>query len=408
MKKLLVNIWARIFQAVMWVACFLLPFRQPKVIKGADSIKKIPDILKEKGYKKALVVTDGMLWQIGLVKPLLEAFDKAKFPYEVYHDVVANPTITNCNEGYEVYAKGGCDCLVAVGGGSSMDACKGVGVRVAHPDKQIRDLKGLFIRGLLAVHKKIPFMIAVPTTAGTGSETTVAAVIVDKEFDDKYAINDPLLIPKMAILDPKLLVGLPKGVSSTTGMDALTHAVEAYIGHSNTRQTKKYGYEAVVAIFKYLEKSVAEPTNLEYREAMLEASYKAGVAFTRAYVGTVHSVAHSLGGKYNVAHGLANAVILPMMLREYGKNAEHKLAKLAKAVGIEGGCDHCLAEGFIEAIDKMNANMGITNSFGQLIKDEDIDFLAKHAYHETMPLYPVPRILSVEELKAFYKKLQIK
>jgi len=248
-------------------------------------------------------------------------------------------------------------------------------------------------------------MVAVPTTAGTGSETTVAAVIVDSDKGDKYAINDPMLIPRVAVLDPTLLVGLPKHISSSTGMDALTHAVEAFIGHSNTKKTYRYGIEATQMIFNYLEKSVEEPKNLEYREQMIIASYKAGVAFTRAYVGTVHSLAHAIGGKYNVPHGLANAILLPKVLRAYGKSAEKKLAKLADSVGITGETVHEKAIKFIEQIEQMNKNMGVTNTFGHLIKEEDLDFLVKHAYKETVPVYPVPRILSLEEMKEIYREL---
>lgn len=395
------NAYARTYQGIMWLACHLFDFSEPKVINGENKLAEIPSILKENKKTSVLVVTDEGIWKIGLIKPLIDALEKEGFPYAVFHGVVANPTVDNVEEGLAIFKENKCDSIVAVGGGSAMDCAKTIAARVKKPNQPVNKMKGL-----MKIGKKPEFMIAVPTTAGTGSETTVAAVIVDKKNDDKYAINDPKLIPPIAVLDPTLLVGLPKHITSTTGMDALTHAVEAFIGHSNTKKTYKYGIEATQLIFKYLEKSVNEPTNLEYREQMQLASYKAGVAFTRAYVGTVHALAHALGGKYNVPHGLANAIILPKVLKAFGKKAEKKLAILADAVGISGKDNHEKSVLFIEEIEHMNERMGVTNSFGNLIKDEDLDFLVNHAYKEGVPLYPTPRILSKAELKAIYQELQ--
>lgn len=398
----LTNVYARTFQAGMYIASNFLDFSEPKVISGENKLGDIPSLLKNNNKTCVLVVTDEGIWKIGLIKPLLDALEEANFKYAIYHGVNANPTVDNVEEGLKIYLENNCDCLVAVGGGSAMDCCKTIAARVVKPKQPVNKMKGL-----LKIARKPAFMVAVPTTAGTGSETTVAAVIVDKAKGDKYAINDPKLIPPYAVLDPTLLVGLPKHISSTTGMDALTHAVEAFIGHANTKKTYKYGIEATQLIFKYLEKSVNEPTNLEYREHMQIASYKAGVAFTRAYVGTVHALAHALGGKYNVPHGLANAIILPKVLKAFGKKAVKKLAILADAVGIgEGNTPTIKASLFIEEIEKMNERMGITNSFGNLIQDEDLDFLVNHAYKEGVPLYPTPRILSKAELRAIYKELQ--
>lgn len=400
--NIFLNAYARTFQGIMWVACHFFDFSEPKVISGGNKLSSIPSLLKENGKTSALVVTDEGIWKIGLAKPLLNALENEKFPYATFHGVVANPTVDNVEEGLKIFLENKCDCLVAVGGGSAMDCCKAIAARASNPKKQVNQMKGL-----MKVGKKPVFMVAVPTTAGTGSETTVAAVIVDKQKDDKYAINDPKLIPPYAVLDPTLLVGLPKHITSTTGMDALTHAVEAFIGHSNTKKTYKYGIEATKLIFDYLEKSVNDPTNLEYREKMQIASYKAGVAFTRAYVGTVHATAHALGGKYNVPHGLANAIILPKVLKRFGKKAEKKLAILAEAVGIGENQSRAMkARLFIEEIEKMNERMGIKNTFGNLIQDSDIPFLVNHAYKEGVPLYPTPRILSKKELTELYKELQ--
>lgn len=400
--NIFLNAYARTFQGIMWVACHFFDFGEPKVISGGNKLAEIPQLLQSNKKTSVLVVTDEGIWKIGLAKPLIDALEKANFPYQVFHGVVANPTVDNVEEGLKIYNENKCDCLVAVGGGSAMDCCKAIAARAMNPKKPVNKMKGV-----MHVGHKPAFMVAVPTTAGTGSETTVAAVIVDKVNDDKYAINDPKLIPPYAVLDPTLLVGLPKHITSTTGMDALTHAVEAFIGHSNTRKTYKYGIDATKLIFQYLEKSVMEPQNLEYREQMQIASYKAGVAFTRAYVGSVHAVAHALGGKYNVPHGLANAIILPKILKRYGKKAYKKLAILADAVGIGADCtNEVKAKLFIEEIENMNKRMEVKNTFGNLIKDEDIPFLVNHAYKESVPLYPTPRILSKKELTEIFKELQ--
>ena len=210
-----------------------------------------------------------------------------------------------------------------------MDTAKGIGARVACPRKPISKMKGL-----LKVGRKLPLLIAVPTTAGTGSETTVAAVISNPVTHEKYPINDPKLVPDYAVLDPNLIIGLPNKITSTTGMDALTHAIEAYIGGSNTRKTKKSAKIAVKLIFENLEETYNNPTNKDARNNMLIASYHAGVAFTRAYVGYVHALAHTLGGFYGVPHGLANSILLPVVLEEFGSKAHKKLAELADLVSL--------------------------------------------------------------------------
>lgn len=387
--------FARIVHFGTWFATKFISFREPKVVSGEGKLLSIPTLLKENDKQNVLVVTDEGLWKLGIVNPLLEELKKANVKYEVYHSVVANPTVNNVNEGAALFAKQKCDSIVAIGGGSAMDAAKIIGVKSRSPKREVNSFKGMF-----KVHKKMPFMIAVPTTAGTGSEVTLAAVIVDKEKGDKYAVEDPKIIPAVAVLDPTLLVSLPKHITTTTGMDALTHAIEAYIGHENTRKTKRYAIDAIKLIFEYLEKSANEPTNLEYRVQMQIAAYKAGVAFTRAFVGTVHAIAHALGGKYNVPHGLANAIILPIILKEYGKSAHKKLAKIADLVNIgKGKNKHEKANLFIEEISKLNERLGITNTFGNLIKDEDIPFLVNHAYKEGAIIYPTPRILSKKELE---------
>jgi alcohol dehydrogenase class IV len=283
-----------------------------------------------------------------------------------------------------------------------MDCAKAAAARIVRPNKPLEKM-----RGTLKVMKKLPPFFAVPTTAGTGSETTVAAVVTNPKTHEKYAINDPVLRPKYAVLDPELTVGLPPHITSTTGLDALTHAVEAYIGKSNVKSTREYSEKATKLIFENLETAYNDGKNIEARKNMLEASFYAGMAFTRAYVGYVHAVAHNLGGLYGIPHGLANAVILPFMLEQFGDSVYGSLAKLADIVGISGNSDEEKAKGFISAIYGMNERMNIPKGFTQ-IKDEDIDTIVSRAMKEAHPLYPVPRIFDRAKLTEIVKALQIK
>jgi len=259
----------------------------------------------------------------------------------------------------------------------------------------------------LHVHKHMPFFIAIPTTAGTGSETTLAAVIVNEETHHKYAINDPHLIPNYAIFDPKLLINLPQKVTSTTGMDALTHAVEAYIGHSNTRKTKRCAKEAVKLIHEHLYESYVNGQSYEHRMGMQKAAFKAGVAFTRAYVGYVHAIAHSLGGKYNVPHGLANAIILPYVLDAFGKKAYRKLAELSDVISLceKSASNEVKAKAFISWIRKMNADMNIPDKFDIEYDEVAVNEMAANAIKEGNPLYPVPKEFNLEDFKKIYRQV---
>ena len=268
--------------------------------------------------------------------------------------------------------------IAATAFSSSADAAKAAAARLARPDKPLSQLAGL-----LKVRRRIPPLIAVPTTAGTGSETTIAAVVTGSDHH-KYAISDLCLIPRYAILDPVLTVGLPPHITAETGMDALTHAVEAYLSRFyNTKQTRLLAEHAVVAIFTHLERA--------YRAAMLQASFDAGAAFTRASVGNVHAIAHTLGGLYGVPHGLANAVLLPLVLEDYGKAAYPRLARLAALVGLKGESEESLAKAFIAEIRAMNTRMGIPDRFN-CIREEDIPLMATWAAQEANPVYPVPVI----------------
>lgn len=390
--------YCRVYQGAFRLMLPLLPYRQPKILQTDEDVVAV---LQEKGIEKVLLVTDKGIRGLGLTKSLEDMISKAGVGLFVYDETVPNPTTANVADALKVYFDNGCQGLVAFGGGSVMDCAKAVGARVARPKKSLKKMKGV-----LKVRKKIPTLIAVPTTAGTGSETTLAAVITDSETRHKYAINDFPLIPSYALLKPELTVGLPKHITSTTGMDALTHAVEAYIGRSTTKQTRACALSATKAIMDNLVDVYNDGKQIEKREILLKASYDAGLAFTRSYVGYVHAIAHSLGGKYNVAHGLANAIILPYVLKEYGKKIDKKLWKMGLYVGLfdESTGKEEGAKLFIEKIEEMNAQMNIPKKIAE-IKVEDISELAYTAAKEGNPLYPVPKLLDADQLEYIYYKI---
>ena len=399
--SLLFNAYCRAYQKVMYVGTMFLDWSRPELLKGAGAVKELPAAVKAKGISKVLVVTDKGLMSLKLLDGLFEALDKAGISYAVFDGVQPNPTIDNIEDAVEIYLGNACQGIIAFGGGSPMDCAKACGARIARPDKTIPQM-----RGLLKVMKKLPPLFAVPTTAGTGSETTLAAVVSNPVTHEKNAINDNHLIPKVAVLDPELTVGLPKHITSTTGMDALTHAVEAYIGKSNTPGTKKAAVKATKMIFDNIYTAYEDGKNIEARANMLEASFWAGVAFTRAYVGYVHAIAHNLGGHYGIPHGLANAVILPYVLDYYGSSAYKKLSQLADVAGLPtmGMNDEQKAKLFIATIREMNEKMGIPDKFDCIVED-DIPVIVERALKEGNPLYPVPKIMDKKDCEAVIRQL---
>ena len=384
----------------MRLASYFLGIKSPETISGEGSLTKASDILQQNELSNPLIVTDNGIHSLGLLNPLFETLNSRNIEYAYFHDVVANPTIKNVEDGLKIYKENKCDSIIVVGGGSAMDAAKMIGARVVRPRKSVEKMKGI-----LKVGKVVPFLIAVPTTAGTGSETTLAAVIVNQDTHHKYACNDPHLIPKIAILDPSLLVGLPPKITSTTGMDALTHAVEAYIGRSNTQKTKNSAIFAVKLIRNNLLESYKNGENLMHRQNMQRAAFLAGVAFTRAYVGYVHAIAHSLGGKYNVPHGLANAIILPYVLEAFGKKAHKKLAELSDELSLceIGSKKSEKANKFIAWIREMNKSMDIPEKFDIEYKEDDVKEMIEHAFKEGNPLYPVPKEFNRSEFEKIYR-----
>ncbi len=386
----------RVYQKVFKLAMNFMDWSEPQLLEGAGSILKLPEFIKSKGIDKVLVVTDKGLMGLNLLDPMFEKLTEVGIDYVVYDGVQPNPTIPNIEDCKDMYVKNGCKGIIAFGGGSPMDCAKAAAARVVKPNQTVRQM-----RGYLKVHKKLPPFFAVPTTAGTGSETTVAAVVSDPETHEKNAINDICLRPKFAVLDPALTIGLPPHITSTTGMDAMTHAVEAYIGKSNTKQTIEQAEKATKLIHANVEKAYNNGKDLEARANMLKGSYWAGCAFTRAYVGYVHAIAHNLGGLYGTPHGLANAVILPYVLDWYADAAYPQLAKLADLIGITTPDMSVEAKGkaFIAELRRMNAAMNIPDKF-DFIKEEDLPLLVKRALKEGNPGYPVPKIMDAKDCES--------
>lgn len=390
----------RAFQKIMKIAMFAFDWSEPELLEGPGAIKKLPDLIKSKGLSNVLIVTDKGLTGLHLLDSLYEKLDEVGIEYVVYDGTHPNPTIDNIEDALQLYLDNNCEGVIAFGGGSPMDCAKATAARVSNPKLSVKKM-----RGVLKLHHKLPPLYAVPTTAGTGSETTLAAVVTDPATHEKNAINDPRLRPKYAVLDPELTIGLPPKITSTTGMDALTHAVEAYIGKSNVKSTEEYAKTATKMIFDNIETAYNDGKNIDARNNMLKASYYAGMAFTRAYVGYVHAIAHNLGGFYGVPHGLANAVILPYVLEYYGETAHKRLADLAVVSGVKtDGTDAEKANAFIEAIKKLNADMNIPNKF-DFIKEEDIPTIVKRALKEGNPLYPVPKIMDEADCEAVIRRL---
>lgn len=378
--------FCRAFQCCFAVGARLLPWRRPRVYAGPGSLLRAADILRENGLRRPFVVASRRQCADKHFRALQEALDEQDILLSVFSSVEPNPSVETVEKIAAQYKFDRCDCFLVIGGGSPMDAAKAAAARLARPERSLSRLAGL-----LKVRRRVPPLIAVPTTAGTGSETTIAAVITGSDHH-KYAVSDLCLIPRYAILDPTLSAGLPPHITAETGMDALTHAVEAYLSRFyNTGMTRALAESAVVTIFAHLERAYRDGASLEDRAAMLQASFDAGAAFTRASVGNVHAIAHTLGGLYGTPHGLANAVLLPLVLEDYGAAAYSRLARLAGLVGLPGETKEARAKAFIAEIRAMNARMGIPDHF-DTIREEDIPLMSKWASQEANPVYPVPVI----------------
>ena len=382
---MLSTFFCRAFQCCFAVGARFLPWRTPEVFSGEGSLLRAADILRENGLRRPFVIASRRQCADEHFRALQEKLDEQDILLSIFSSVEPNPSVETVEKIAAQYKIDSCDCFLVIGGGSPMDAAKAAAARLARPEKTVPQLGGL-----LKVRRRVPPLIAVPTTAGTGSETTIAAVVTDGHH--KYAISDLCLIPRYAILDPALSTGLPPRITAETGMDALTHAVEAYLSRFyNTGMTRALAESAVVAIFAHLERAYRDGASLDDRAAMLQASFDAGAAFTRASVGNVHAIAHTLGGLYGVPHGLANAVLLPLVLEDYGAAAYPRLAHLAGLLGLKGDTEETRAKAFIAEIRAMNARMNVPDRF-DCIRDEDIPLMARWAAQEANPVYPVPVI----------------
>ncbi len=387
--------YCRLFQAAFRMALPVLPYREPEIINSCSEIGKV---LEKEKATSVLVVTDKGIVSSGLLKIVLDALNISKISCAVYDETLPNPTVINVEDALKLYHKNKCDAIIAIGGGSAMDCAKAVGVRVTYPKRTVNQLGGK-----LKAWRKLPTFIAIPTTAGTGSETTLAAMITDSETHHKYAIMSFPVIPHYAVLDATLTYSLPPHLTATTGMDALTHAVEAYIGRSTTKETRRLALDATKLVFENIYTAYSDGKNHTARENMLHSAYKAGIAFSKSYVGYIHALAHALGGLYGTPHGLANTVIMSYVLEAYGKSIHKKLHKLGSYAGICDENDSCEigARKFIDAIKQLNSDMGISNRI-EGIKKKDIFYLSKHAEKEANPLYPVPKLMTRKELESFY------
>ncbi len=392
----------RIVQIGLRLATYFLDWREPTLLTGAGSIKKLPGAIKKQKITGVLIVTDKVIEGLHLMDSLLQGLQEAGIKYYIFNEVQPNPSIENIEDARKLYIDNACGAFVAFGGGSPIDCAKVAAARISNPKKSVKKM-----RGILRVTHKLPPLFAVPTTAGTGSESTIAAVVKDMATHEKYAITDAKLRPRCAVLDPELTAGLPANITGATGMDALTHAVEAYIGKSNTKYTAECARKAVKIIFDNIEIVYTNGSNLQAREQMLIASNYAGLAFTRAYVGYVHAIAHTFGGIYNTPHGYANAVVLPYVLEYFGAKIHKQLAELADIAGVSktGQSEPEKAAVFIAAIKDLKCKLGIPEHLEE-IKDEDIPLIVKRALHEANPLYPVPKIMNKADCETVVKRIK--
>lgn len=391
----------KIFQFLLKWSTKLLTFRTPELFSGPGSSLQLCDhIATRTGVKNLLIVTDGMLVKLGLLNPMLQRLTELGVRYVVYDGVLPNPTIEQIETGLAMLKREGCTAILAIGGGSSIDAAKVIAARARNPHKIVH------MAGLMRVLFKPMPLYAVPTTAGTGSEVTIAAVVSDPSTTRKFAIMDPKLVPIGAALDGALMTGLPAHITAATGMDALTHAVEAYLSRNHTPMTDAEALDATRLIMQNLPTAVTDGGNIEARQNMAVASFKAGVAFTTAGVGYVHAIAHNFGAYYHMPHGLANAVVLPRVLDFSKPECTPRLAKLAEVSGLKAGgeSEAQLADAFIAHVRKLNADFGIPTQIEKL-KASDIPAITGKALSEAHWTYAVPRYMDNSECQAFISQM---
>lgn len=368
---------------------------------GKGAISEIPGALQARGYRKAFVCTDPDLLRFGVSQKVTALLDAAGFAYEVYSDIKANPTIENVQHGVKAFKAAEADCIVAIGGGSAMDTAKGVGIIVNNPE--FADVRSL--EGVAPTKKHAVFTIAVPTTAGTAAEVTINYVITDVEKKRKFVCVDTNDIPEIAVVDPDMMSTMPKGLTAATGMDALTHAIEGYTTKAAWEMTDMFHLKAIELISKHLRGAVANTP--EGREGMALAQYVAGMGFSNVGLGIVHSMAHGLGALYDTPHGVANAIILPVVMEYNAEYTGEKYREIARAMGVEGVDEMTQAEyrkAAVDAVRKLSQDVGIPADLKAIVKEEDVQFLAESAYADACRPGN-PRDTSVEEIAALFRSM---
>ena len=368
---------------------------------GAGAINDIAPEVKGRGFKKCFVFSDPDLIKFGVTKKVTDVLDGASIPYEIYSEIKPNPTVENVKSGVAAFKASGADCIIAIGGGSSMDTAKAIGIIIKNPE--FEDVVSL--EGVAPTTNKCVPIIAVPTTAGTAAEVTINYVITDTEKNRKMVCVDPKDIPIIAVVDPDMMSTMPKGLTAATGMDALTHAIEGYITKGAWELSDMFHLKAIEIIAANLRGAVENTA--EGRKQMALGQYIAGMGFSNVGLGLVHSMAHPLGAVYDTPHGVANAIILPTVMEYNAPATGEKYRDIAKAMGVEGVDAMSLEDArkaAVAAVKQLGADVGIPADLREIVKDEDVDFLAQSAYDDACRPGN-PRDTSVEEIKALYRSL---
>jgi lactaldehyde reductase len=368
---------------------------------GKGAIQEIATEVKGRGFKKCFVCSDPDLLKFGVTKKVTDVLDNASIDYEIYSQIKPNPTVENVQTGVKAFKNSGADCIIAIGGGSSMDTAKAIGIIIKNPE--FEDVVSL--EGVAPTKNKCVPIIAVPTTAGTAAEVTINYVITDVEKNRKMVCVDPKDIPVIAVVDPDMMSSMPKGLTAATGMDALTHAIEGYITKAAWELSDMFHLKAIEIISKSLRGAVENTP--EGREGMALGQYIAGMGFSNVGLGIVHSMAHPLGAVYDTPHGVANAIILPTVMEYNAPATGEKYRNIAKAMGVEGVDDMTLDEArkaAVDAVKKLSEDVGIPKDLKDIVKPEDVDFLAQSAYDDACRPGN-PRDTSVEEIKQLYLSL---
>ena len=378
-----------------------VPFKQPEMYSGTGAVDDINHVLLHKKHQvhNVLIVTGSQIYKKNLINPIFENLKRNGINYSVYSGCKPNPTAEQVEEGVLLYKKNRCEAIVAIGGGSVIDVAKCIGARAGNSKTPLSEMVGV-----MKVKNDIPLLIAIPTTAGSGSDASFTAELLDSKNKSKYSIVDPKLLPKYVILDPNLIIDLNKEQIAFSGMDALTHAIEAYLSKAHTMKSDRFAIDGAKLICDNLELAYSnnehDKNALKLHENLLNGAHYAGLALSRAYAGFCHAISHAIGGKYNLPHGYLNAIILPYVLKAYGDSAIERLAKLADQIAYRISTNNTKkAEWLINRIESMNSYLGIKNNLKDVIDPKEIHALAARAYEEATPLYPAPKMLDIVEIE---------